>query len=439
MKNNDNCEFKEDINIGLIGFGTIGAGVVEIFNKNQKLLSQKCGKNVNLKKVADLDITTDRGVNVPEGILTTDVNEVIESDDIDIVIELIGGYEPAKTFIIKAIGNGKHIVSANKALIAKEWGDIMAKADENNVCIAFEASVGGGIPLLNPLNECLAANRIEAIYGIMNGTANYIFTKMSFEGSNFDDVLKEAQKMGYAEADPTFDIEGHDTAQKLIILTKLGFGEYVPQENFYVEGITKITPEDIEFADKNLNYTIKLLGIAKKAENGELEVRVHPTFIPKTHLLASVNDVFNAVLLVGDFVGPVMLYGQGAGRMATASAVVGDCLDIIFNEDKRISYGPVESQVDTVIPMDSILSKYYLRLQTKDEEGVLHKIAGILSKNNISIESLAQKQENEQNGFVPIIIVTHEANEENISKAILEIEKLSSIEDEAMLIRILED
>ncbi|MGL4669260.1 MAG: homoserine dehydrogenase [Methanobacteriaceae archaeon] len=439
MKNNGNCEFKEDINIGLIGFGTIGAGVVDIFNKNQELLSQKCGKNVKLKKVADLDITTDRGVNVPEGILTTDVNEVIENDSIDIVIELIGGYEPAKTFIIKAIENGKHIVSANKALIAKEWEDIMVKADENNVRVAFEASVGGGIPLLNPLNECLAANRIESIYGIMNGTANYILTKMSFEGSNFDDVLKEAQEKGYAETDPTFDIEGHDTAQKLIILAKLGFGEYVPQENFYVEGITKITPGDIEFADKNLGYAIKLLGIAKKSENGELELRVHPTFIPKSHLLASVNDVFNAVYLVGDFVGPVMLYGQGAGRDATASAVVSDCLDIIFTENKRISYGPVKSQVDNVMSMDNILSKYYLRLQTKDEAGVLHEIAGILSKNNISIESLAQKQENNQLGSVPIIIVTHKSKEENISKAISEIENLDVIEDNAMLIRILDD
>lgn len=313
---------KSEINIGLIGFGTIGAGVVEIFNKNQDILSKKCGKPVNLRKVADLDITTDRGVKIDESILTTDVNDVLENDDIDIVIELVGGYEPAKTFVLKAMENGKHVVSANKALIAKHWEELISNADKNNVRFSFEASVGGGIPVLQPLNECLSANRFEAIYGIMNGTANYILTKMSEEGLKFEDVLKEAQDKGYAEADPTFDIEGHDTAQKLIVLTKLGFGEYVPQEKFHVEGITKITPEDIDFAKNELDYVIKLLGIAKQTNDG-LEIRVHPTFIKKDHLLASVNDVFNAIYLIGDFVGPVMLYGQGAGRMATASAVVG--------------------------------------------------------------------------------------------------------------------
>ncbi|WP_263641312.1 homoserine dehydrogenase [Methanobrevibacter arboriphilus] len=235
---------------------------------------------MHLRKVADLDITTDRGVKIDESILTTDVNDVLENDDIDIVIELVGGYEPAKTFVLKAMENGKHVVSANKALIAKHWEELISTADENNVRFSFEASVGGGIPVLQPLNECLSANRFEAIYGIMNGTANYILTKMSEEGLKFEDVLKEAQDKGYAEADPTFDIEGHDTAQKLIVLTKLGFGEYVPQEKFHVEGITKITPEDIEFAKNELDYVIKLLGIAKQTNDG-LEIRVHPTFIKK--------------------------------------------------------------------------------------------------------------------------------------------------------------
>ena len=427
---------KSEINIGLIGFGTIGAGVVEIFNKNQDILSKKCGKPVNLRKVADLDITTDRGVKIDESILTTDVNDVLENDDIDIVIELVGGYEPAKTFVLKAMKNGKHVVSANKALIAKHWEELINTADENNVRFSFEASVGGGIPVLQPLNECLSANRFEAIYGIMNGTANYILTKMSEEGLKFEDVLKEAQDKGYAEADPTFDIEGHDTAQKLIVLTKLGFGEYIPQEKFHVEGITKITPEDIEFAKNELDYVIKLLGIAKQTNDG-LEIRVHPTFIKNDHLLASVNDVFNAIYLIGDFVGPVMLYGQGAGRMATASAVVGDCLDIIFNENKRISYGPVESQVKSMKNIDDIISKYYISLTAVDEPGVLQTITGTLNKNDINIESITQKT-NIDSESVPIIIVTHETEEKNIQQAIQKINELKEVEEESKLIRILE-
>ncbi|KZX15870.1 homoserine dehydrogenase [Methanobrevibacter filiformis] len=427
---------KDEINIGLVGFGTIGAGVVDIFNKNQALLSLKAGKTVNLAKVADLDITSDRGVKVAPGLLTDDVNEVLENDDIDIVIELIGGYEPAKTFILKALNNKKHVVSANKALIAKHWEELMNVAEENDVRISFEASVGGGIPLLAPLNEGLSANKIESIYGIMNGTANYILTKMSEEGSEFNDVLKEAQDKGYAEADPTFDIEGHDTAQKLIILSKLGFGKYVPQENFHVEGISKITPKDIEFAKNELGYSLKLLGIARKINN-DLEIRVHPTFIPQTHLLSSVNDVFNAVYLVGDFVGPVMLYGQGAGRNATASAVVGDCLDIIFNENKRISYGPVDSQVNNVRHVHELDSKYYIRLSAFDKPGVLYEISGILSKHSISIESLNQKG-NKGDIQVPIIIITHTAKEGNVNKAIEEINNLSDVRDEIILIRILE-
>ena len=428
---------KNEINIGLIGFGTIGAGVVEIFNKNQDILSQKVGKKVNLKKVADLDITTDRGVKINPELLTTDVNDVLEDEDIDIVIELIGGYEPAKTFILKAMENGKHVVSANKALIAKHWEELIATADENNIRFSFEASVGGGIPLLQPLNESLAANRFEAIYGIMNGTANYILTKMSSEGSKFNDVLKIAQEKGYAEADPTFDIEGHDTAQKLIILTKLGFGEYVPQEKFHVEGISQISPEDIEFALKELNYVIKLLGIAKKTDDG-LEIRVHPTFLPKDHLLASVNDVYNAVYMVGDFVGPVMLYGQGAGRMATASAVVGDCLDIIFNKSKRISYGPVKSQVTKIKDIDDIKSKYYISLKTIDKPGILQTITEILNNDGISIESIKQNTSSE-NEEVPIIIVSHETKESNIQQAIAKLNDLEAVKKDIKLIRILED
>jgi len=428
---------KSEINIGLIGFGTIGAGVVEIFNKNQDIVSKKCGKPVNLKKVADLDITSDRGVKIDENILTTDVNDVLENDNIDIVIELVGGYEPAKTFVLKAMENGKHVVSANKALIAKHWEELINTADKNNVRFSFEASVGGGIPVLQPLNECLSANRFEAIYGIMNGTANYILTKMSEEGLKFEDVLKEAQELGYAEADPTFDIEGHDTAQKLIVLTKLGFGEYIPQEKFHVEGITKVTPEDIEFAKNELNYVIKLLGIAKQTDEG-LEIRVHPTFIPEDHLLASVNDVFNAIYLIGDFVGPLMLYGQGAGRMATASAVVGDCIDIILNESKKINYGPAISEINKIKNIDDVESKYYISFKAIDRPGILKEITEILNNFDISVESITQKSSLE-NETVPIIIVSHKTTEKKVRNAIAKINNLKDVEGEAKIIHILDD
>ncbi|MDR0911028.1 MAG: homoserine dehydrogenase [Methanobrevibacter sp.] len=425
-----------EVNVGLIGFGTIGAGAVEIFNKNQELLNEKTGKKLVLKKVADLDITSDRGVKIEPELLTTDVNEILNDDEIDIVIELMGGYEPARTFILKALNNGKHVVSANKALIAKHWEELIDTATKNNVRILFEASVGGGIPLLTPFNEALSSNRIDSIYGIMNGTANYILTKMTEEGLDFDSVLKEAQEKGYAEADPTFDIEGHDTAQKLIILTKIGFGEYVPQENFTVEGITKITPTDINFANNELDYSIKLLGIAKKI-NGNLEIRVHPTFVPKTHLLSSVNDVYNAVYLVGDFVGPVLLYGQGAGRMATASAVMGDVIDIVLNPEKEINYGPKTSQIAKVKKIEDLNAKYYIRLTAVDQPGVLYKVGEVLKKYNIGIESMTQKGNSDKQP-VPIILVTHHANESDIEKALGEINNLDVVKGETIKIRILD-
>lgn len=428
---------KNTINVGLIGFGTIGSGVVAIFNENIDLIQKKVGKEVNLKKVVDLDITTPRGVEIAPEKLSTDINDILEDPEIDIVIELMGGYEPARTFILKALENGKHVVSANKALLAKHWEELNSAAQENGVRICFEASVGGGIPVLQPLNESLAANRMESIYGIINGTANYILTKMSREGLEFKEVLQEAQEKGYAEQDPTFDIEGHDTAQKLIILTIMGFGEYVKQENFHVEGITRITPEDIQFASEELGYVIKLLGIARKVDS-ELEVRVHPTLIPQDHLLASVNDVFNGVYIVGDAVGPVMLYGQGAGMMPTASAVLGDCLDIINHPQKNIPYGPPESQVKNIKDLDNVISKYYIRLTALDQPGVLYRISKILRNYNISLESVTQKKRSHGQA-VPIFMVTHEALEKNIKQAMEEIDSLNVVQEKSMFIRVLED
>lgn len=428
---------KDIYNIGLIGFGTIGSGVVETFNRNLDIMEQKVGAKINLKRVVDLDIETDRDVKIDKSVLSTDVNDILEDPEIDIVIELIGGYEPAKRFILKAMSNGKHVVTANKALLAKHWEELLETANKNNVRICFEASVGGGIPLLEPLNESLASNHIQSIYGIINGTANYILTKMTEEGLDFEDVLGEAQKKGYAEQDPTFDIEGHDTAQKLIILTILGFGIYVEQDRFHVEGISKIKQEDIEFIKNDLGYSLKLLAISQ-VEDGELEVRVHPTLIPQNHLLASVNHVFNGVYIVGDIVGPVMMYGQGAGMMPTASAVVGDCLNIIENMGRKNIYGPADTRVEQIKQIEEINSKYYLRITAIDKPGVLHTISGILSKYGISIEAVTQKKR-DKGQEVPIFMVMHESMEQNMQNAINEINDLDFIRDDTLFIRFLKE
>ena len=424
------------VNIGLIGFGTIGSGVVETFNINLPLIEKKVKRKVNLKKIVDLDLETDRGVEVDPEILSTDVNDILDDPDIHIVIELIGGYQPALKFILTAMSKGKHVVTANKALLAKHWEEVMESVQKNQVRIGFEASVGGGIPLLKPLNESLAANNIKAIYGIINGTANYILTKMADEHLNFEEVLKEAQEKGYAEQDPTFDIEGHDTAQKLIILTKLGFGVYIKQENFHVEGITRITLDDIEFAKDELNCCIKLLAISTISDDGELEVRVHPTLVDEKHLLASVNDVFNGVYIIGDVVGPVMMYGAGAGMMPTASAVVGDCIDIMEEIDKEVIYGPEETRITRIKDISEVESKYYLRLMVIDEPGVLHAISKVISELDISIESVSQKRQ-EEGEVVPIFMVTHQAREENVQKAVKRIEELDFVKEDIVFIRLL--
>jgi homoserine dehydrogenase len=425
----------EVVNIGLIGFGTIGSGVVETLNKNLDLLEKKVNKKVRLKKIVDLDIITDRDVEISPEILSTNIDDILEDPEIEIVIELIGGYQPALKFILRAMENGKHVVTANKALLAKHWKELLFSAQKNHVRLCFEASVGGGIPLLQPLNESLAANHLKSIYGIINGTANYILTKMSEEGRNFNDVLKEAQEMGYAESDPTFDIEGDDTAQKLIILTIIGFGSYVKQENFHVEGISNITQDDISFAKNELDCCIKLLAISKLVDE-KLEVRVHPTLVPMDHLLSSVNGVFNGVYLVGDIVGPVMMYGPGAGMMPTASAVVGDCIDIIQNMEKPVLYGPTKTSVRTISDITELKSRYYLRLLTEDKPGVLHEISGILSEHNISIGSMTQKQKQDNEG-IPIFMVTHTALEKDMRAAVNKIDNLKCVKTETIFIRVL--
>src|SRR3989338_3649261 len=316
----------QKINIGLIGFGTVGTGVVKVLKENAKTIQERLGAELVLKKIADKDIVRDRGIEVDKSMLTTDANEILNDHSISIIIELVGGIEPAKTFILQALNHKKHVVTANKALLSQHGEEIFKAAAKNNVDIGFEASVGGGIPIIKALKEGLVANKINSIYGIINGTANYILSKMTNEGGRFEDVLKKAQEKGYAEADPTYDVEEIDTAHKLAILINLAYGTYIRLEDIYTEVISKVTPLDIKFA-KEFGYKIKLLAIAKE-EGGKIEARVHATMIPAEHLLSTVDGVYNAIYLRGNAVGPVMFYGKGAGMMPTASAVAADVVDI---------------------------------------------------------------------------------------------------------------
>ena len=430
----------ESIKVGLLGFGTIGTGVVRVFQKNAELLQQRLGKSVELVKIADLDTTSDRGVVVSEGILTAAVEEVVSNPEIDVVIELIGGYEPAKTFILKAINNGKHIVTANKALMAVHGQEILAAANQKGVEVLFEAAVGGGIPVISAIKENLCANRFSDVLGILNGTCNFILTKMTEEGSDFAPVLKEAQELGYAEADPTFDIEGVDTAHKIALLAALCFGSRVDFEKVYTEGITNVAAIDIQFATQ-MGYKIKLLAIGKQ-DNGQIEVRVHPTMIPTSYQLAAVDGVFNAVRLTGDFLGPAMLYGSGAGMDATASAVMGDVMAIARNlvsgaKMRTPIMGYCADQiVDLPIKaMSDIVSHYYLRFTTVDKPGVLAQISGVLGRHDISIQSMIQPERHAADA-VPIVLMTHGAKESNVTLALAEIDQLDIVQQPTRLIRV---
>lgn len=431
------------INVGLMGFGTIGTGVVRVFQKNSDILQQRLGAPVRLLKVADLDITTDRGVRLADGILTADVEEVISNPDIDLVIELIGGYEPAKSFILKAIANGKHVVTANKALMAIHGREIIDAAEQAGVTVMFEAAVGGGIPVISPIKESLCANRFSSIFGILNGTCNYILTKMTDLGSDFAEVLAEAQKLGYAEADPTFDIEGTDTAHKIALLSALCFSTSVDFSQVYTEGISNIDAVDIRFAEQ-MGYRIKLLAIGKN-HGDQIEVRVHPTMIPANDQLAEVSGVFNAVRLTGDFVGPVLLYGSGAGMDATASAVMGDvvaiCRDQLSGAHLRTPImGCTKSAVQSlpIKAMSEIISHYYLHFKTIDRPGVLSRIAGCLGDHNISIHSMIQPECHEAD-CVPIVLMTHAAREADIVRALKEIEAFDFTCQSPRLIRVEHD
>jgi homoserine dehydrogenase len=428
------------INLGLIGFGTIGTGVVKLLQESIDLIQNRLGAKVVLKKIADLDITTQRQVTVRKGLLTTDAKAILDDPEIDIVIELMGGYEPARSFMLEAIAKKKHVITANKALLATYGNEIFRAAEKAGVDIGFEASVGGTIPIIKTLKESLAGNQIKSIYGIMNGTSNYILSKMTDEGKSFRVVLKEAQELGFAEADPTFDIEGIDTAHKLAITLSLAYGKRVNYEDIHREGISGITQQDINFG-RELGYRIKLLAIA--IQRGDIiETRIHPTMIPLDHLLANVNGNFNAFHFVGDASGTVFLYGQGAGMMPTASAVICDVIDISRNILKGISGRvPARSMREnvsediTLMPFDDLFTNYYFRFSALDRPGVLSKISGILGENNISIAAVIQKGR-QKAGPVPIVMNTHRSKEKDVRKAIKKIDRLDIIHGKTIVIRI---
>jgi len=431
------------IQIGLLGYGTVGTGVAKLLIENKDLLTARVGADLNLKWVADIDIETDRGVRFPEGVLTTDAQKVLTDPDIDMVIEMIGGDGIAKDFMLQAINNGKHIVTANKALLAAHGNELFAAAARNGVDLAFEASVGGCMPTIKSVRESLVANHIKSMTGILNGTCNYILSKIEDEGISFQEALAEAQRQGYAEADPTLDVEGTDTAHKIAILAALAYGMEINLKDVYTEGISRITPLDIEFAGQ-FGYRIKLLAISK-FQNQRVEARVHPTMMPFNNLLTSINGTVNAITVSGDAVGDILLYGRGAGMMPTASAVVSDIVDIARNiisgTVRRIpllSYQRESISKIPVLPMDDLVTHYYFRFAALDRPGVLSTISGILGKYNISLQSVHQKGR-KTNGSVPLVMLTHRAKEVDVKRALAEISDLNVVSDEPVLIRIEDD
>ena len=405
-----------DINIGIIGFGTVGAGTAKILLKRHKELQAKLGASLKLKNIADLDTKSDRGIKLPKGVLIKDSLKILNDPEIDIVVELIGGINPAKEFILNAIKNGKHVVTANKALLAEKGQEIFRAAKKHGVTVGFEASVAGSIPIIKVVRESLIGNKIGNIFGIINGTANYILSKMTEEGVDFNTTLKEAQELGYAEADPTFDIEGIDSAHKLAILASLAYGLPISLKKVYTQGITEITPLDIQFASE-FGFKIKLLAIAKP--NGkEVELRVHPTMVQESMPIANVNGVFNAIYVEGDATGAGLYYGKGAGDMPTGSAVVSDIADIARYiragaADRMQSFDTSGRSGLIVKKMEDVLTCYYLRMSAIDKPGVLSKISGILGDNNISIESMIQKGRKKEKA-VSMVLMTHEAKEKDM-------------------------
>jgi len=413
------------INIGMIGLGTVGCGALSILQENGDAIARKVGCELRVTRIADIDLDRERPVQFDRSILTNDAYQIINDPDVDIVVELIGGVSPAGRFIMDALKNGKHIVTANKELLAREGHSLLVEAGERKQDFSFEASVGGGIPIIRPLKIDLAGNRIEEVIGIVNGTTNYILTSMSQEGEDFGEALAEAQKLGYAEPDPTNDVEGHDAAYKIAILASIAFTSRVNVADVYHEGITSLTQRDTSYAEE-LGYCVKLLAIAKDRPNG-MEIRVHPAFLPKSHPLASVNGVHNGIFVRGNAVGDVMFYGQGAGPMAAGSAVVGDIVDIARNivcgATGRIACTCLDEK--PVLPLGETITKYYVRMRTTDMPGVLAGVAGVFGENDVSLATVLQKTRGRgKNGQAEIVWITHEVKEENFRRALAKIESL---------------
>ncbi len=425
----------EKVKIGLLGFGTVGQGVWKTVRMNRDDLIHNAGLDVEISKILVRDMGKDREINPDSSFLTTNPLDIIEDESIQIVVELVGGIEEAKDFLEKAIEKGKHVVTANKALLALHGKELTEKAEKRGVQLRYEASVAGGIPILHAIRESLSANRIEKIMGIVNGTTNYILTRMSREGISFDEALKEAQNKGYAEADPTADVDGFDAAHKLTILASLGFKSGVDFEQVYCEGIRRMTPTDIEYA-KELGFAVKLLAIGTERE-GKLELRVHPTFIDEDHPLAAVNDAFNAVFIEGNAVGELMFYGKGAGDMPTASAVLGDIINVSRNQHHP---NPQAYRLDFpknrkhIMSMEETQTGYYIRFMVKDSPGVLGEIASTFGKNGVSLSSVIQKGEGEES--VPLVFITHKTRESAVQKTIRQIQKFDAVTEVANLIRV---
>ncbi len=432
---------RKTINVGLLGIGTVGGGTFAVLARNQEEIERRAGCAITMKMVADKDLARARGLVGKKAVVTADANEVVGHPDIDIVVELIGGTGIAKDLILKAINNGKHVVTANKSLLAQHGNEIFAAAQKKDVMVAFEAAVGGGIPIIKSLREGLTANRIEWIAGIINGTSNFILSEMRDKGSSFADVLKEAQKRGYAEADPTFDIEGVDAAHKLTIMAAIGFGIPMQFKSVYTEGISKLTQEDIRYAEE-LGYRIKLLGITKRKAKG-IELRVHPALIAERRLIANVEGVMNAILVKGDAVGQTMYYGAGAGAEPTASAVVADLVDVarMLTSDPEhrvphLAFQPDRLSDTPILPMGEVETSYYLRMRVLDKPGVLAEITRIFADLSISIDAMVQKEPHEGEDQADIVMLTHLTVEKHVNAAISKIEKLPVVVGKVTRIRL---
>ena len=431
----------EPVKIGLLGLGTVGGGTVSVLSRNAEEIARRAGRGIQISHAAAKDYNADAIPGIGNIVtITDDAFAVVNDPEVEIVIELIGGYSPAKELVLEAIENGKHVVTANKALIAMHGNEIFAAAQAKGVTVAFEAAVAGGIPIIKAMREGLAANQIQWAAGIINGTGNFILTEMREKGRNFDDVLKEAQALGYAEADPTFDIEGIDAAHKLTIIGSIAFGIPLQFEKTYTEGIGKIEQQDVVYASE-LGYRIKHLGITRKTDNG-IEMRVHPTLIPHRRLIANVDGVMNAVLVKGDAVGPTLYYGAGAGSEPTASAVIADVIDIVRaltsdpeNRVPHLAFQPNELSDTPILPMEEVETAYYLRMQAIDRPGVLAEVTAILGDSGISIEAILQKEPEAGATHVPIIFLTQRIQEKYMNGAITKIKGLDVIEGDITRIR----